>query len=267
MCWWEAIFNNERIYNLLEGGPSRELAAREVDFVSDLIKVRPGMTVLDAGCGRGWLAFGLSDRGAKVTAIDTSSLMARYVGSEIGEHPGVTFRQMDLKDVAATEPFDAVVCWGVVLGNTERQQDREAISVLAGALKPGGMLVVELHNSDWYRRNALGRRWWETEEYYILDHSSYDETKGRLTIRNVIIPRVGGRPEEYEYRLLHYQPAEAMELLRSAGIVDTQLYGDGDAADTGPLFSTTGWNDQSHVMILAGRKVGWSSAALDSGVA
>ena len=254
MDWWQRIFYDERAYHLLEGGPSEAIAKRQTDFVAETINLHPGMRILDVGCGRGWLSSGLATRGAIVTAIDASPLMASYMQPIIASTPGISFNQIDFYDLAYDSQFDAVICWGNGLGNGDRREDHNAIQRFIQALVPGGIILLDLHNSVFYRKHTLGKSWQETKQYFILEHSTFDNGDRRLMIRSVVIPKTGGPPEEYEYRLLHYEPDEIKDLLESTGVIDITFYGDADTSREGSMFTVQGWNDRSHCMIVFGRK-------------
>jgi methionine biosynthesis protein MetW len=88
-----------------------ELPEGEVDFDRLRMIVRhvePGMRVLEAGCGPGFLAKLLKDRGADVIGTDVSR-----VGTERTARRGVPTRHVDLDTMTlpfADQSFDTVVC-------------------------------------------------------------------------------------------------------------------------------------------------------------
>ncbi len=96
-------------------------------------------SVLDIGCGEGWLARALSAHRIHVTGIDAIPALidqARQAGD--GD-----FRAMSYEDIAAGRldvMVDAVVCNFSLLGN-------ESVTGLLGAvrslLKPGGRLLIQ----------------------------------------------------------------------------------------------------------------------------
>ncbi|MGH8158903.1 MAG: class I SAM-dependent methyltransferase [Rhodanobacter sp.] len=107
--------------------------------IVDAVLGRSPHSVLDIGCGEGWLARALASHGISVIGIDAIPALveqARQAG-------GGDFRAMSYEDVAAgkfNEAVDVVVCNFALLGN-------ESVAGLLGAvrslLKPHGSLLIQ----------------------------------------------------------------------------------------------------------------------------
>jgi SAM-dependent methyltransferase len=101
--------------------------------------VGPGWHCLDAGAGGGsfarWLAGRVGDEGRVVAADLDVTVLERI------DAPGVEVRRLDLvRDELPAEAFDFVHTRLVLLHVPERD---EVLRKLAGALRPGGVLLVE----------------------------------------------------------------------------------------------------------------------------
>ena len=107
--------------------------------IRDATLAHAPQSVLDLGCGEGWLARALAARGIRVTGIDAVPALieqARQAG-------GGDFRAMSYEDIAAGRldvTVDAVVCNFALLGN-------ESVNGLLGTvralLNPRGRLLVQ----------------------------------------------------------------------------------------------------------------------------
>jgi 2-polyprenyl-3-methyl-5-hydroxy-6-metoxy-1,4-benzoquinol methylase len=96
-------------------------------------------TVLDVGCGEGWLARRLAEAGAMVTGVDVvPELVARAQSAGGGDFRVLAYAEVE-KDAFRTA-FDAVVCNFSLLGNTSVDTLLRAVPSL---LHPDGVLVVQ----------------------------------------------------------------------------------------------------------------------------
>lgn len=103
-----------------------------------------GQRVLDAGCGGGYLARMLAERGARVDAVDISQGLLAEARAEERRHPlGIRYHRSDLANLSrfAGRTFDACVS-NIVLQDVRRY--REAIRELARVLKPRGRFVFSI---------------------------------------------------------------------------------------------------------------------------
>jgi len=84
--------------------------------VTRLLRVQPGQTILDVGCGNGVFARHLANLGVKVTAIDVSTAMIEKARERSrGLDQQITYRVVDATSegqlaTLAEDAFDAIVC-------------------------------------------------------------------------------------------------------------------------------------------------------------
>jgi cyclopropane-fatty-acyl-phospholipid synthase len=116
----------------------------KLDLICRKLDLRPGMTVLDLGCGWGGLARFAAERyGVRVTGV---TLSADQVGwaerrGTIGSAAGgsVEFRLTDYREVAGE--FDRVTMVGM-LEHVGPKNHRTAMRVVRDRLKPDGLALV-----------------------------------------------------------------------------------------------------------------------------
>lgn len=131
--------------------------------VIDAVLARSPRRALDAGCGEGWLARAIAERGVQVVGVDASAALieaARAAG-------GGDFRQASYEELAAEparlgqEAFDAVVCNFALL-----HEDVEPIlRAFAQNLTAGGALLIQTVH-PWSARGETGYvDGWRTEEF------------------------------------------------------------------------------------------------------
>ena len=139
-----------------------------------------GGTVLELGCGSGLLTRHLVDAGHDVIATDASPAMLELTARHV---PEADTRQIVLPSGVLPEA-DAVVSVGHVLSYLGSEADIErALTAAAGALRPGGVLALDICDLEWgrARRDAgpvgrVGEEWaliteFSTPEPYRFDRA------------------------------------------------------------------------------------------------
>jgi trans-aconitate 2-methyltransferase len=104
-----------------------------------MIDVRPGLEVIDLGCGTGELTRKLAERlpGSQVLGIDSSPEMLESTARQ--DHPRLRFEQGQIQDVQGS--------WDLIFSNAALQwvgDHQDLIPRLFSLLRPGGQIVVQL---------------------------------------------------------------------------------------------------------------------------
>jgi ubiquinone/menaquinone biosynthesis C-methylase UbiE len=168
----------------------------------------PPLTVLDVGCGTGFLALRMAELGHVAVGIDLAEGMLAAAQRKVeGAGLPVTFRRGDAEAPSRDgAPFDVIlerhVIWTL-------PQPREAVRAWQALLKPGGLLVLI------------------EGIFEMSDHTVYQQLEAQL-------PLFGGRPGE-----------ELATLLEAESFIQTAVKPLMDAAlwlemPTRPRFMVTG---------------------------
>jgi SAM-dependent methyltransferase len=141
--------------------------------VISLLPLLTNVKVLDAGCGSGWYAEYLLNRGATVTAIDFNSEFVALTRSRVGENARVL--QADLAsplDFAGDGEFDVALS-ALVLHYIRDWQP--VLREFHRILKPRGTLVFSTHHPfmDWKLFNK--------ENYFALELLEDDWGIGKVS--------------------------------------------------------------------------------------
>jgi SAM-dependent methyltransferase len=123
---------------------------------------RPGR-LIDLGCGTGRLLLPFARRGHWVLGVDLSEAMLR-VASAKATSAGVTVHLLQANlvelDGVRDQSFDYAACLfstlGMVIGAAER---RRVVGHAYRLLRPGGRLVLHVHNRWFNFWDPQGRRW------------------------------------------------------------------------------------------------------------
>ncbi|MFQ5783633.1 MAG: tetratricopeptide repeat protein [Alphaproteobacteria bacterium] len=125
--------------------------------------LRDAARILIAGCGTGKQAIDVATRfkDCRVLAIDLSLASLGYA-ARMARRRGVDnidFRQGDLRDLPVLgERFDVIECVGVLHHLAGRDEARDAWEMLAGLLRPGGVMKIGLYSEIARRHVTAARR-------------------------------------------------------------------------------------------------------------
>ena len=136
-------------------------------IVAELLADVRGGRVLDLGCGDGSISRPLLASGNQLTLVDFSARMLESARAAFPSAAPVQFIQADVLDYVATEPYDAVICVGVLAHVRSVMQTMKRVSA---ALRPGGLCVLQTtdHASPlgWLLNHYYG---WRSRERYELN--------------------------------------------------------------------------------------------------
>jgi S-adenosylmethionine-dependent methyltransferase len=128
----------------------QEIVARQL---AGHLEGRPGLRVLDVGCGQGTQALRLARRGPAVTGLDGSAvLLADFARSLHDEPPAVRARvrpvlgdALSTADLFAAGSFGAVLCHGVLMYLPD---PGPLLAAIARVTAPGGLVSLLVRNGD-----------------------------------------------------------------------------------------------------------------------
>ncbi len=119
-----------------------------------LVLPRPGMRVIDLGCGTGELTAMLSERlvDARVEGIDSSSAMLEQAMPRAGGR--LTFRRSDIRAIEDFSPYD------LVFSNAALQwisDNENLLTRIVSQLRPGAQIAVQVPKRGGNRTGAIAQ--------------------------------------------------------------------------------------------------------------
>ena len=200
-------------------------AAEEIDFAERELGLVPGSRVLDAPCGSGRHVLELAARGYRATGVDISAEAvdhARRAAAAAGL--AVELRRADMREVPRDGSFDAVLCLGNSVGYLDTAGTRELVAAFAGAVRPGGGLVVDYSAAAETVLPAFAGapRTMRAGDVVVDATTEYDLPRSRLLSHY----RFTRGSEVVESTAVHHVRtcAQIGELLADAGFTDIRLH-------------------------------------------
>ncbi len=121
---------------------------RKVALLLDRLDLKPGMRLLEIGCGWGNLASEAARRGVEVVGLTLSASQKDWAGQRIAERKlsdRVTIRLQDYREIA--EKFDAIASVEMVEAVGQRRWPAY-LDTIARCLKPGGKAALQYISID-----------------------------------------------------------------------------------------------------------------------
>lgn len=228
--WWRTLFNS--LYLKTDGDVvENEANTRgDIDLVLQAAGLEPGDRILDLCCGQGRHSLELARRGFRnVTGVDRSRYLlrlARRRAKNLGQ--SVEFHEGDARKFRprGNNRFHAVVVLGNSFGYFEQKaDDDQVVETIRRALVSHGIVVLDLADGPWLRRNYQPRSWeWIDSNHFVCRERAVATDGERLITREVIVHAEKGviADQFYAERLYSFETAKA--LLERHGFTDVRQH-------------------------------------------
>ena len=213
--WFEEVFDDDFLRTM--DRPPEHHTLREAVFIEDRLGLQRGAVILDLACGPGRHAVELTRRGYKVIGYDLSlAMLARASDEAMDANQKINFLHGDMREMAFDSMFDGVYCWGTSLGYFEEDKNFGVIQRMHRALRPGGVVLLDLPNRDYVAVNQPSMVWFEGEGCVCMDEMNVDFLTSRLRVKRTVMLD-DGRTREIEYSIRLWGLHELGKMLHDAG--------------------------------------------------
>jgi SAM-dependent methyltransferase len=213
--WFEEVFDEDYLRTLPFMRADQTL--REVEFISDALRVGPGAEILDIACGYGRHAIELVQRGYNVTGLDLSlPLLIRAADEAQRRALAVNFVHADMREMAFEKQFDGAYSMLTSFGYFDEDTNLRVAERIGRALKPGARFLLDVVNRDYVVSDLPVRVWWEGTGCVVLEEVDFNFHTSRIVTHRSIVFE-DGRQLEQEISVRAYSLHEIGRLLRQAG--------------------------------------------------
>ncbi|ONH25358.1 SAM-dependent methyltransferase [Pseudofrankia asymbiotica] len=228
---WYRTFFTELPNEFWRRAATPEWTVADVDFIVSRLGLAPGSRILDAPCGSGRHSLLLAARGHRVTGVDISPeavTHARAAAATAGLD--VDFTVGDMRDVPRTGAFDTALCLGNSFGYLDPAGTAQFVSALAGAVRPGGGLVIDFGaTAESILPGFTGERdVMRTGDIEVETRTEYDLAESRLLSRYTF--RRGDQVLETTAVHHIYTSGQLTGFLRAGGFTVTGRHASPDGA-------------------------------------
>ena len=218
----EAVFGEDYLYFYADIVDEHRSEA-EVDLLWNILALERGMAVLDAPCGHGRIAHRLAARGVRVTGLDANQLFLDVARRDAAERTvDVEYVHGDLRSLPWEGRFDVVVNWFTSFGYFGDDDNRRVLQEAAKALKPGGRVVIDVHNRDAFQRNRLPVTMTERDGDLMVDKHAFDVIAGRIETERIVVR--GGSVRRSVFSVRFFTFTELRDWLLQAGFSAVEAY-------------------------------------------
>jgi len=205
---WRSIFG--------EVDPAR--TAADVAFLHGVLPLPGFRRVLDVPCGDGRLVRALAARGYDVTGVDRAEELSPAIVRDLRDLDGLP------------EDYDAVVNMWASFGYFDAAENERVLSSFARRLRPGGRLVLDVHNRTFFeaRQGTRELRPGITERSAVIG--------GR---RRCEIDYGDGTVDSFEWQL--YRPDELEDLAGRHGLAPLLTVAADDIPSMQVVFERIAW--------------------------
>ncbi|MEK6273859.1 MAG: class I SAM-dependent methyltransferase [Actinomycetota bacterium] len=220
----EAAFDEDYLYfyaDLL----TPERTGAEVELVWKLLELEPGLELLDLACGHGRIANPLAERGVRVAGLDATPLFLELARADAAERGvEVEYVEGDMRSIPWHGRFDRVLSWFTSFGYFDDDGNRRVLREVFEALKPGGLVAVEVNHRDSLLPRYQEETVLELGDDRMIDRHRLDLQTGRSYDERTIVR--GGKQRTFEFSVRMFTAAELRDWMLAAGFREAHAFGE-----------------------------------------
>lgn len=190
---------------------------------------KPGMKILDLGCGPGLYAEILAERGHQITGIDFSENSIRYAAGRAKEKKlDIQYRQGNYLEVDIGQAYDLVILIYFDFCALIPQERDPLLKKIFRALKPGGFFIFDVVNEKNLDKKIIPQSWdvqhsgfWKNMPYLALNNG-YHYPEDRVWANHHLVIGEDDTIDTYIFWNHYYEIKDLVPLLESAGFTDIQ---------------------------------------------
>ncbi len=208
--WWDEAFQQH--YLAIYAHRDDQSAVEEIAGVLPRIQAQSG-PVLDACCGNGRHLAALRAAGLPAWGFDYSHDLLRVAAAR-PETAGYVFRS-DVRAPAIGTGWGAITLFFTAFGYFDDEQNARTLEGLAQALRPGGLLLIDVPNPERVRINLVPESHKDVDGLHIHEQRSLS---GQRVEKRVRLEKDGKELQSYTESVRLYETDEMARMAQAAGL-------------------------------------------------
>jgi SAM-dependent methyltransferase len=228
--WKDYQFGKNFYLNVSRDEPQTEL---ETAFIKEKLRLKPGIKILDLGCGGGRNSIKLAQAGFQVTGVDLNKYALEQAEINCPKDLMINFIHQDILDLNYSEEFQAVILIFNHFSGFNRPDVKKLLHKISRALCTEGKLLIEIPSIA-HGKSLDGLREWQITDSWlsgdfkqlVLSENSFSENSNIHLRKDFCLRMSDGNLDAYKQTSYLYEPEEIHELLKIFGLKLVQTYGD-----------------------------------------
>ena len=216
------------------------------EYVLKLAELKPGASVLDAGCGLGRISVELAGLGLEVTGVDIiQAELDAAAESALAEGVPLKLINADLRTFKTDKKFDCAVNLYTSFGYCDTvEEDMLILKNIFDALRDGGTFILECTSRESAVKYFTKGEEFDRAGFHVTtDFGVVGEWEGLRS--RWIIDDGKGRTIEHEFIQRLYSAPELCSRLKEIGFSSAHAYGD---------FDLSPYDENLRTMIIVAKK-------------
>jgi SAM-dependent methyltransferase len=218
---------------------NHDAASRKLETIDKTVQhllehkvLRPGMKILDLGCGPGLYAQRLCKAGIEVVALDISERSIEYARKKaVDTGLEITYHCMNFFDMDYIEEFDAVIqVYGELCTFSNGRRD-DLLKLINKALKKGGIFIFDVSTRAHRIRNGIRNGWyfsdggfWRAGKHLVLEQGFDYPDEDTWLDQYIVVDAQGTKA--YRIWFHDYSNASIKVVLENAGFKIKYIWND-----------------------------------------
>lgn len=173
----------------------------------------------------------LAKHGVSVTVVESLEPLIEQARSQLAaQSPSIHWVRRDPSRLSFRGAFDLILGLGLLLGTTGQEADDTALlQQLRLALRPEGVLVLDLPNRELLVRDFVERVWADFDGLHVLLRQQWDLLASTLSLEwQVLWPH--GTVTTHQRKLRIYSAHEVVTLCHQTGFSSIEAWGEDNGA-------------------------------------